>query len=136
MTQSDEVNAHIDAIKPERRRDEARLLDTIFQDATGFNPKLWSGRMVGYGLYNYTYDSGHSGTCLATGFAMGARQISLYIMPGYTTFPEIMERLGKHKTGKACAYLTKLEHADEAALRDLIQAGLKDLGTRWPVEPT
>ena len=136
MTQSDEVNAHIDAIKPERRRDEARLLDTIFQDATGFNPKLWSGRMVGYGLYNYTYDSGHSGTCLATGFAMGARQISLYIMPGYTTFPEIMERLGKHKTGKACVYLTKLEHADEAALRDLIQAGLKDLGTRWPVEPT
>ena len=131
-----EAMAHIEAIEPESRRDEARALDAIFRDVTGFGPKLWSGRVVGYGQYAYTYDSGHSGTSLATGFAMAARQISVYIMPGYTPFPEIMARLGKHKTGKSCLYLTKLENADESALRDLIRAGLDDLGTRWTIEPT
>ena len=57
-------------------------------------------------------------------------------MPGYAAFPEIMARLGKHRTGKACLYLTRLKHADEVALRDLIRAGLDNLGTRWTVGPT
>ncbi len=131
-----EVMAHIEAIEPDRRRDEARALDAIFQDVTRYAPKLWSGRMIGYGQYDYTYDSGHSGTSLATGFAMSARQITIYIMPGYTPFPEIMARIGKHRTGKCCLYLTRLEHADEGALRDLIRAGLDDLGSRWTVSPT
>ncbi len=135
MTAEDAL-AHIEAIEPERRRVEARALDAIFREVTGFAPKLWSGRMIGYGQYDYTYDSGHSGTSLATGFAMSARQISIYILPGYTPFPEIMARLGKHKTGKSCLYLTRLENADEGALRDLIRAGLDDLGTRWTVQPT
>ena len=57
-------------------------------------------------------------------------------MPGYTTFPDIMARLGKHRHGKSCLYFTRLEHADEQALRDLIRAGLDDLATRWLVQPT
>lgn len=133
---TDTVRAFIEGIEPERRRDEARALDMLFRDVTGFAPKLWSGRMIGYGQYDYTYESGHSGTSLATGFAVAARQLTIYIMPGYTPFPEIMERLGKHRTGKCCLYLTRLEHADEGALRDLIRAGLEDLGTRWEITPT
>ena len=57
-------------------------------------------------------------------------------MPGYTPFPEIMSRIGKHKAGKCCLYLTRLENADEQALRDLIRAGLDDLATRWTIDPT
>ncbi|MEL6168540.1 MAG: DUF1801 domain-containing protein [Pseudomonadota bacterium] len=130
------AEAHIAAIEDPRRNAEAKALDTLFRDVTGFAPRLWSGRMVGYGSYDYTYESGHSGTSLATGFAVGARQLTLYIMPGYTPFPEIMERLGKHKKGKACLYLTRLENADDSALRDLIRAGLEDLGARWVISPT
>ena len=130
------AEAHIASIEPERRRLEAEALDLMFREVTGFEPRLWSGRMVGYGSYDYTYDTGHSGTSLATGFAIAPRQITVYIMPGYTPFPEIMARLGKHRTGKCCLYLTRLEHADDRALRDLIRAGLDDLGTRWEVRST
>ncbi|MEO1155364.1 MAG: DUF1801 domain-containing protein, partial [Pseudomonadota bacterium] len=73
---------------------------------------------------------------LATGFAPAKRNLTIYIMPGYTPFPDIMARLGKYKMGKACLYLTRLDNADENALRDLIRAGLDDLATRWPVAPT
>lgn len=131
-----EAEAHIAAIEDPRRKAEAERLDTIFREVTGYAPRLWSGRMVGYGAYDYTYESGHSGTSLATGFAIGARQITLYIMPGYTPFPEITERLGKFKHGKACFYITRLENVDETALRDLIRAGLEDLATSWEVQPT
>ena len=128
-----EAEAHIAAIADPRRRAEAQRLDAIFREVTGFAPRLWSGRMIGYGAYDYTYDSGHSGTSLATGFAVAPRQITLYIMPGYTAFPEIMARLGKHRTGKACVYLPRLDAVDETALRDLIRAGLDDLATRWTI---
>lgn len=131
-----EAEAHIAAIDDPGRKAEAQRLDTIFREVTGYVPKLWSGRMIGYGAYDYTYDSGHSGTFLATGFAVSKRQLTVYILPGYTPFPEIMARLGKHKHGKSCLYVTRLDTIDEAALRDLIRAGLDDLGTRWEVRPT
>lgn len=131
-----DIQDFLNAIEPERRRNEALSLDRIFQDVTGFSPKLWSGRMVGYGQYAYTYDSGHSGISLATGFAVSARHLVIYIMPGYTEFPELLARLGTYRKGKACLYLTRLENADDGALRALIRAGLDDLGTRWTVEAT
>ncbi|MBT8457933.1 MAG: DUF1801 domain-containing protein [Rhodobacteraceae bacterium] len=131
-----EAEAHIAAIEPAARRAEAERLDTIFREVTGFKPKLWSGRMIGYGQYDYTYETGHSGKFLATGFAAAKRQISIYILPGYTAFPDITARLGKHRHGKSCFYFTRLDDADEAALRELIRAGLDDLATRWPITPT
>lgn len=129
------VRAHIAGLD-DRRRAEAERLDAIFRAATGFAPRLWSGRMVGYGVYDYTYETGHSGRFLATGFAAAARHLTIYILPGYTAFPEIMERLGPHRHGKSCIYITRLETTDENALSDLIRAGLKDLGTRWEVQAT
>lgn len=131
-----DAEAYVAAIEPERRREEAATLDALFRDVTGFQPKLWSGRMIGYGEYAYSYKSGRTGRWLATGFAAAPRQITVYIMPGYTSFPEIMGRIGPHKMGKSCLYIARLEALDEGALRELIRAGLDDLATRWPVEPT
>ncbi|MEM9709681.1 MAG: DUF1801 domain-containing protein [Pseudomonadota bacterium] len=131
----DEVRAHIDAMADPRRRAEAETLLELFGRVSGYEAKLWSGRMIGFGRYDYTYESGHSGTSLATGYAMGARQISLYILPGYTAFPDIVARLGKHKHGKACFYATRLENIDLDVLGELIRAGLDDLATRWTIKP-
>lgn len=131
-----EAEAHIAAIADPRRKAEAERLDAVFREVTGYAPRLWSGRMIGYGSYDYTYDSGHSGTSLATGFAVSPRQLTVYVLPGYNPFPEIMDRLGKVRQGKACLYITRLENVDETALRDLIRAGLDDLATRWEVQPT
>ena len=131
-----EAEAHIAAIEDPRRKAEAERLDAIFREVTGYAPKLWSGRMVGYGSYDYTYESGHSGTSLATGFAVSPRQLTVYVLPGYNPFPDIMDRLGKYRHGKACHYITRLENVDETALRELIRAGLDDLATRWEVQPT
>jgi hypothetical protein len=129
------IDEFLDSVSPERRA-EARRLVAIFSAATGYAPRVFSPGMVGFGQYSYTYASGHSGTSLATGFAPRKADLSIYIMPGYQDFSAILQRLGKHKMGKACLYLRRLSDADEGVLTELIRAGLADLKTRWPVTPT
>ena len=127
--------APIAAVTDQARQADAVRLDKIFREVTGFQPKLW-GKMIGYGTYHYRYESGREGDFLATGFGIGARQFSIYILPGYTEFPEIAARLGKHSKGKSCWYIKRLSDVDEVALRDLIRAGLQDLSATWPVVAT
>lgn len=118
---------------PDARRDETRRLDALFRDATGFAPQVWTGGIVGYGAYDYTYASGRNGTWMATGFAPRKARISVYIMPGYADFGPILARLGPHSTGKSCLYITRLARVDQNVLGELIRAGLTDLGRHWPV---
>lgn len=125
--------AWLPLVEPARRQDEAARLDRIFRAATGFEPVIWTGGIVGYGAYDYTYASGRSGTWMATGFAPRKAKLSIYIMPGYADFSAILGRLGPHSTGKSCLYLTRLDRVDTDVLAELIQAGLRDLATHWPV---
>ncbi|WP_299547659.1 DUF1801 domain-containing protein [uncultured Tateyamaria sp.] len=120
-------------VEPDNRRNEARQLDGLFRRFTGFEPQVWTGGIVGYGAYDYTYASGRSGTWMATGFAPRKARLSIYIMPGYADFTPILDRLGPHATGKSCLYITRLERVDPDVLGELITAGLRDLATHWPV---
>lgn len=130
------VSDYIAQVTPDVRRRDAQELDRMFRDITGWTPQMWGPSMIGYGRYDYTYDSGHSGSMLATGFAPRKANLVLYIMPGYANFGPILDRLGPHKMGKSCLYLTRLARVDTDALSDLIRAGLADLGKRWPIHPS
>lgn len=127
------LQAWIRTVDPARRRDDAVSLDALFRKATGFEPVVWTGGIVGYGVYDFTYASGRTGRWMATGFAPRKAKLSIYIMPGYADFGPILERLGPHGKGKSCLYIARLDRVDMDVLSELIVAGLKDLGTRWPV---
>ena len=117
----------------DRRRAEAQALDLLFRKVTGFVPRMWGPSIIGYGRYAYRYDSGRTGEMCATGFSPRGKAISVYILPGYQDFGPILDRLGKHRIGKACLYLNRLADADQAVLAELIAAGLDGLRARWPV---
>ncbi|APX13542.1 DUF1801 domain-containing protein [Tateyamaria omphalii] len=123
----------VNGVEPNARRDEARALDALFRDVSGFAPQVWTGGIVGYGAYDYTYASGRTGTWLATGFAPRKARLSIYIMPGYADFGPLLDRLGPHAKGKSCLYITRLARVDLAVLGEVIAAGLRDLATHWPV---
>ena len=128
-----DVMEFLNAVEPERRRLDGLRLNGIFQEVTGFRPVMWGSSIVGYGSYHYVYRSGREGDFLATGFSPRKTSLTMYIMPGYADFGDILERLGKHRTGRSCLYVNRLSDIDEDILRELIAAGLRDLGTRWPV---
>ena len=130
-----EIGSFLDTVEPAQRQAEARRLVAIFSEVTGYAPRVYSHGMVGFGRYDYTYATGHSGSAFATGFAPRKAELSIYIMPGYGEFAPILARLGKHRVGKACLYVRRLDAINEAALRDLIRAGLADLARLWPVFP-
>ncbi|MGJ8625053.1 MAG: DUF1801 domain-containing protein [Yoonia sp.] len=130
------VGDFLNAVDHPVRRADALILDDMFRRVTGWTPKMWGPAMVGYGSYHYIYDSGREGDFLATGFSPRKASLSLYIMPGYQDFGDILDRLGKHKKGKACLYINKLADVDLTVVEEIIRAGLTDLNTRWPVQPT
>lgn len=127
------VTEFLDSVTPERRKHDAWALERLFREVTGFEPVMWGPSIVGFGAYHYLYESGREGDFLATGFSPRKSALSLYIMPGYQDFGDLLARLGKHKRGKACLYINKLDDVDLDVLADLIRAGLEGLNARWPV---
>ncbi|MGH1355217.1 MAG: DUF1801 domain-containing protein [Thalassovita sp.] len=127
------VTDFLNAVEHPTRRADGLVLLELFQVATGYDPVMWGGSIIGFGRYDYRYKSGREGSFLATGFSPRKSNLSIYIMPGYQDYSAILERLGKHKLGKSCLYVNKLADIDQGVLQELIQAGLKDLNQFWPV---
>lgn len=130
------VDAFLAGVEHPTRRADGQRLDRIFREVTGWEPQMWGDSIVGYGRYHYRYDSGREGDFLATGFSPRMKNLVIYIMPGYGNFSNILDRLGRHKLGKSCLYVTRLDNLDEAALRRLIAAGLENLAAKYPVSPS
>ena len=120
---------------PTRRQDAAVLVD-LFSNVTEFAPKMWGDSILGFGQYNCRYATGCEGDFLATGFSPRKSNLSIYIMPGYGDFPDILKNLGKHKLGKSCLYVNKLADIDLDVLAQLITAGVERLDQIWPVRPS
>ena len=137
-TKATEVDpmAFLEAVDHPTRRADGLALDDMFRRVTGWEPKMWGPTIVGYGAYDYTYDTGYSGTSLATGFSPRKANLSLYIMPGYQDYGDMLDRLGKHKMGKACLYINKLADVDMDVLEELVKTGVADLSKMWPVTPS
>ena len=117
---------------PPRRNEASRLLE-LFEDVTSFPAVMWGPSIIGVGRYHYRYASGRDGDFLATGFSPRKSAISVYIMPGYADYSDILKDLGKHKTGKSCLYIKRLTDVDLDVLANLIRVGLRDLDEIWPV---
>ena len=130
------VEDFIAGLPDERRRDEARALDAVYRRVTGLEPKMWGPSIVGYGSYDYRYDSGRTGTICKAGFSPRKAALTLYLAGDYgLQQPEgdaLFARLGKHSTGKACLYVKRLDQVDLAALEGLIALSWERMAERYP----
>lgn len=110
----------------QRRRDCFRVLE-IMKAETKAEPAMWGTSIVGFGRYQYKYASGRDLEWFLTGFSPRKQDLTLYIMPGLERYPSLMKKLGKHKTGKSCLYIKKLEDVDLPTLKQLIKRSVADL---------
>jgi len=107
------------------RRAEADELLALLGEITGETPVVWAGRIIGFGEYEYRYDSGHSGRAPLLAFAPGATKHTLYLVPAFAErWPELLAQLGPHRASKGCLYLTRLTGIDRAVLRTLLERSL------------
>jgi hypothetical protein len=124
------VDAHIDAIADEARRQDCRTLAALMSRVTGEEPRMWGSSLVGFGSYHYKYASGHEGDAMLTGFASRKADLTLYIMPGFEGHESLLARLGKHKAGKSCVYVKRLADIDLDVLAELVKRSVEEVRRR------
>jgi hypothetical protein len=91
------------------------------QEITGHPPKMWGTSIVGFDQYHYKYESGREGDILLTGFSPRKQDLVLYLGEDGLGNKGLLAKLGKHKAGKGCLYLKRLDDIDRGVLRSLIE---------------
>ncbi len=114
------VDDFLATVADERRRDDCRVVRDLMAEATGAEPEMWGASIVGFGRYRYEYESGRAGEWMITGFSPRKTDLTLYIVPGFEHFSDLIGRLGKHKTGKSCLYIKRLDDIDLDVLKELV----------------
>lgn len=105
------------------RRSDAEYLLGWFEEVTGWPAKMWGPSIVGFGRYEYKYESGREGESMITGFSPRKANLVMYVMPGYRELGEPLSRLGKHKLGKSCLYINKLADIELEVLQEIVVEG-------------
>ena len=111
------VSAFLQSVDGEQKRRDARDILALMKEVTGKRPRMWGTSIVGFGSYHYKYQSGREGDWLVTGFSPRKQNLAVYIVPGFSRYSTLMNRLGKYKTGKSCLYLRRLGDVDQKVLR-------------------
>ena len=118
------VEDFLNGVADEQRRADCFAVLAMMKAATGAEPKMWGDSIIGLGSYQYRYESGRALEWFQIGFSPRKQNLTLYIMPGFARYGELMGKLGKYKIGKSCLYINKLSDIDLATLRELIESSV------------
>ena len=119
------VESFVASIADESRRQDSRALLELMSEVTGESPRMWGENIVGFGSYHYRYESGREGDWFLAGFSPRKQNLTVYLMSGFDGYGQLLARLGKHKTGKACLYLKRLDDVDRDVLRELVRRSVE-----------
>lgn len=125
------VDDFINTVSDEGERKDSFALLELFSKITGEPPKMWGASIIGFGQYHYKSErSTQEGDWMLAGFSPRKQNLTLYIMPGFDDYADLLSRLGKHKTSKGCLYINKLADVDLIVLEKLIKKSFVDMQNR------
>ena len=121
------VEDFLSSMENDQKREDSHAILEMMKNITGLTPKMWGDSMVGFGRYHYKYKSGREGDYFLTGFAPRKKYTSIYIMPGFKSYQDMMAKTGKHKSSVSCLYINKLDDINLSVLKNLINRSVKDM---------
>ncbi|MCS4435372.1 DUF1801 domain-containing protein [Aquiflexum gelatinilyticum] len=125
----------INSIENEQKRKDSFELIRIFQEVSGFEPKMWGTSIIGFGNYHYKYESGHEGDAPLTGFSPRKAAISLYFSCDIEDqHGSLLAQLGKFKNGKSCVYINKLSDVKEEIIKALAKESIHFIQEKYPIK--
>lgn len=120
------VEEVLDRVTGPRRAEADELLE-LHREVSGAEPVVWAGRIIGFGEYEYRYESGHGGRAPELAFATGSAKHTIYLTENFTErWPDLMSELGDYRASKVCLYITRLSKVDRSALRALLERSLAE----------
>lgn len=96
------------------------------QEVSGQPPVMWGPSIIGFGHLRYRYDSGTEGDMPGIAFSPRAAQLVLYVLTQPADQDPLLEKLGKHTTGKVCLNVKRLADVDPATLREVIERAWRE----------
>jgi len=124
------VDKFIESIPDFDTRNDCWTLLNMMKQITKAEPQMWGESIIGFGNYHYKYESGREGDWFITGFSPRKQNLTLYVMTGFGEYELLLKKLGKHKTGKSCLYIHKLDDVDLNVLKELITKSYKTFSTK------
>jgi hypothetical protein len=115
-----------------KRREDCSVLINLLSKLSGFEPKMWGSSIVGFGIYNYKYESGHAGNAPLAGVASRKNALTMYLASNFEEKEALLSQLGNHKSSKACLYIQKLEDIDIKILSQLVKKSIERIKELYP----
>ena len=129
-----DVNTYLSNIEDEKRRQDCAALIELMKAATHEEPKMWGPGIVGFGRYDYKYESGREGSICKVGFSSRKGNIALYGLRGASEAETLLKKLGKYKTGKSCLYLNRVSDVNLEVLEELTKQAFANTKQHDPEE--
>jgi hypothetical protein len=120
------VIAFIKTVPDEQRQQDALTIIDLMKKQSGFEPKMWGSAIIGFGSYHYVYESGREGDAPLIGFSPRKNEFALYLGSEFEKREELLKEFGKHKAGKGCIYIKKIEDINQDVLKKMIANSLKE----------
>jgi len=125
------VEEFLNGIENRTRREDGLAMLDLMREVTGEEARMWGGSIVGFGSYHYVYESGREGDAMLTGFSPRKQNLAIYVMPGFSAYDSLLDKLGKHKTGKSCLYINKLADVDLKVLKTLVRRSVQVMRKKY-----
>ena len=119
-----DVDKFLAGITDEQRRTDCLSVLELMKELTGEQAVMWGKTMVGFGNFHYRGKTSE-GDWFHVGFSPRKQNLVLYLHCELEKQSALLEKLGKHKIGKSCLYLKKLEDAHLPTLKKLIKKAYK-----------
>jgi hypothetical protein len=119
------VDDFLNNLPNELMRKDCFEIIKIMKQETKEEPKMWGPSIIGFGSTHLKYASGRELDWMIVGFSPRKQNLTLYLPGNINSSTDLLNKLGKHKTGGGCLYVKKLQDVDIEVLKELIQRTVK-----------
>lgn len=95
----------------------------MMEKITKAKAKMWGSGIIGFGVRDLKYESGRELDWFVMGFSPSKQNFALYIPGAVENNHALLKKLGKHKIGKGCLYINRLEDVDLSVLKEIMTKG-------------
>ncbi|MFP4378726.1 MAG: DUF1801 domain-containing protein [Spirochaetales bacterium] len=120
-----DVKEFLESVEDDRQREESARLLEVMGRISGAAPVMYGSSIVGFGRSMIEYADGRKDEWFSVGFSPRKGKFSLYVLDDAEKHQEVLARLGKCKTGKACLWVKKLDDVDMGVLEEIIEGAVE-----------
>lgn len=120
------VTDFINGVTDEQKRKDSFVILEMMKKASGEEPKMWGGSLIGFGIKRYKSPAtGREVDWFLLGFSPRKANLSLFLTINIQEHAAALKKLGKHKTGAGCLYINKLSDIDLKVLKAMMDTAVK-----------